>query len=62
MPASLSLGLAIVQVLRQYRRLLPIDFVAQRTGHTSSEVRRYLAELEHHQVALVLGDNVRLAS
>jgi DNA-binding IclR family transcriptional regulator len=62
MPAAASLGLAIVQTLKLYHRALPLDFLARRTRRSSSDVGRYVEELERMGVVVRQGDSVALAN
>jgi hypothetical protein len=48
MPSGTSLSQAIVRILQQYDRSLPVDFVASLVGHNSQEIMSDLKSLERH--------------
>ncbi len=48
MPSGTSLSQAIVRILQQYKRSLPVDFVANLVGHTAEQIQPELRNLEQH--------------
>src|SRR5207249_292498 len=58
----LGLGNQIIQTLRDYRRSLPLDFIATALKATPKEVTNEVALLETRGILKRVGDNVTLAT
>lgn len=50
----------IVRLLEEYRRDLPIDFVAETLSRSDLELSNELAELQRRGAVELVGDSVRL--
>jgi predicted transcriptional regulator len=60
MPSGTSVGQLIVSILSEYKRALPIDFVAKVVGRTAQEIRPELQNLEERGAIHCDDDRVQL--
>jgi len=60
--APISINLLIVDLLKRYRRALPIDYLAQATGQRRPEIEEHIRVLESAHIIRRTGDSVDLVS